>query len=136
MTQIRKINRYPLCCPILLSSANGGAGSRPLLSRTENVSSRGAYVCGTPQFLLKGEVAASIFYEISLFSRQSAESRFLIRFLGRIVWQDENGFALEFSTTESIVSLAEKEKLTAAESRAAGRICFRSLFSGNTNVGG
>jgi len=122
LTGIRKIERFSLRCPILLSPLSDSLSTPLLLSLTKNISAQGAYVFGRSHWADNSPLFASLFYELSLLSKQEADFRFLIRFRARAVRREKNGFALEFSRKNRIVPIAKKSALTPYELKAAEMI--------------
>ena len=118
-TGVRKIERYSLSCPILLSPFSGSVPARPLLSLTENISAQGAYISGSPYWSGSKQMFASVFYEISFLARNEAEFRFLMRFRARAIRKDEEGFALEFYRRDMILPLSQQCAMTRHEIKAA-----------------
>ncbi|MDX2479890.1 MAG: hypothetical protein QNK24_06090 [Desulfuromusa sp.] len=121
-TGIRKIERYSLICPILLSPLSSSVSAQPILSLTKNISAQGAYVSGCPQWVGSSQMFASIFYEISFLAQKEAESRFLMRFRSRAIRNDDDGFALEFFCKDMILPLSKQCNMSRYEIKAAEMI--------------
>ena len=119
---VRKIERYSLSCPILLSPLSDSISILPILSLTKNISAQGAYIFGRPQWSEQEPMFASLFYEISTRYTEETNFRFLIRFRARAIRTDDEGFALEFSRKNRILPLSKLSAMTHHEVRTAEMI--------------